>query len=199
MKSHTAISWLLVCGMLCAPALARGPQAAASQQPAAAAQSQAPQPGPATAIDPAKAAAIKQLLDLAGGTAAINQVMDGMQQNMKSSMSNILPPGDYREKLVDLFFEKFRAEANTQQLLDIAARVYDKYLTMEDIQGLIQFYSTPLGKKTLTILPKVTVEVQSEGMKWGQDLGQKAMREVLAEHPELVQAMQDAAAKSRPQ
>jgi uncharacterized protein len=196
MKSHTAILWLLVCGMLCSPAFARSPQAAAGQQPAAA---QAPQSSPAAGIDPAKAAAIRQLLDLAGGTAAINQVMDGMQQNMKSSMSNMLPPGDYRAKLIDLFFEKFRSEANTQQLLDIAARVYDKYLTMDDIQGLIKFYSTPLGKKTLTILPKVTVEVQSESMKWGQDLGQKAMREVLAEHPEFVQAMQDAAAKSRPQ
>jgi len=182
--------------MLCAPAFARSPQAAAGQQPAAA---QAPQSSPAAGIDPAKAAAIRQLLDLAGGTAAINQVMDGMQQNMKSSMSNMLAPGDYRAKLIDLFFEKFRSEANTQQLLDIAARVYDKYLTMDDIQGLIKFYSTPLGKKTLTILPKVTVEVQSESMKWDQDLGQKAMREVLAEHPEFVQAMQDAAAKSRPQ
>lgn len=195
MKIHTAIPWLLVCGMLSAPAFARSPQAAAGQQPAAA---QPPQSG-AAGIDPAKAAAIRQLLDLAGGTAAINQVMDGMQQNIKSSMSNLLPPGDYREKLIDLFFEKFRSEANTQQLLDIAAQVYDKYLTIEDIQGLIQFYSTPLGKKTLTILPKVTIEVQSEGMKWGQNLGQKAMREVLAEHPELVQAMQDAANKNRPQ
>jgi hypothetical protein len=36
-------------------------------------------------------------------------------------------------------------------------------------------------------------------MKWGQNLGQKAMREVLAEHPELAQAMQEAATKSRPQ
>jgi len=198
MKTHTAIAWLLVCGMLSAPAFARSPQAAAGQQPAAA-QAQAPQASPAAGIDPAKAAAIKQLLDLAGGTATINQVMDGMQQNMKSSMSNILPPGDYREKLVDLFFEKFRSEANTQQLLDIAAQVYDKYLTMDDIQGLIKFYSTPLGKKTLTILPKVTIEVQSQGMKWGQNLGQKAMREVLAEHPELAQAMQEAATKSRPQ
>jgi uncharacterized protein len=196
MKIRAAIPLILACGMFSVPVFARSPQAAASQQPAA---SSAPQSSAAPAIDPAKAAAIRQLIDLAGGTAAMNQIMDGMQQNMKSSMSNLFPPGEYREKLIDLFFEKFRSEADPQQLLNIAAQGYDKYLTIDEIQGLIKFYSTPLGKKTLTVLPKMMVEVQGESMKWGQNLGQQAMREVLAEHPELVQAMQDAAKKNRSQ
>jgi uncharacterized protein len=189
-KIRTAVPWLLVCGMLFAPAIGAGAQTSTGQQPTA---DSAPETSPAPAIDPAKAAAIRQLLDVAGGTAAMNQVMDGMQQNIRSSIINLLPPGEYREKLIDLFFEKFRSKADTQQLLDMAARVYDKYLTMEDIQGLIQFYSTPLGKKTLTVLPQMTIEVQKEGMKWGQDLGQQTLLEVLSEHPDLARAMEDAA------
>lgn len=195
MKIRTAISSLLVCGMLSAPAMAQTRQASAGQQPATV---RAPQSSPAPPMDPAKAAAIRQLLDLAGGTAAINQVMDGMQKNIKGSMANVLPPGAYRDQLIDLFFAKFREKADTRQLLDIAARIYDKYLTMNDIQGLIQFYSTPLGKKTLTVLPQMTIEVQKEGMKWGQDLGQQTMIEVLAEHPDLAKAMEEAAQPSRP-
>ena len=197
MKLRTAISWLLVCGMLSAPAMAQTRQASAGQQPATVrAPQSSPAPPSAPSIDPAKAAAIRQLLDLAGGTAAINQVMDGMQKNIKSSMANVLPPGAYRDQLIDLFLAKFREKADTRQLLDIAARIYDKYLTMDDIQGLIQFYSTPLGKKTLTVLPQMTIEVQKEGMKWGQDLGQQTMIEVLAEHPDLAKAMEEAAQQS---
>jgi hypothetical protein len=144
-------------------------------------------------IDPAKEADIRRFLDLAGGTDAIKQVMDGMQANMKGSLVNSLPPGDYREQLVNLFFEKFRSKADTTHLIDLAVQVYDKYLSDDDIKGLIQFYSTPLGKKTLSVLPKVTVEMQSEGMQWGQTLGKDSMREVLAEHPELLKALQEAA------
>jgi uncharacterized protein len=134
-------------------------------------------------IDPAKEADIRQLLNLVGGTAAINQVMDGMQTNMKASLANLLPPGAYREQLVNLFFEKFRSKADISQLIDIAVQVYDKYLSDDDVKGLIQFYSTPLGKKTLSILPKVTVEMQNSGLKWGQDLGRESMQEVLASIP----------------
>jgi hypothetical protein len=143
-------------------------------------------------IDPVKEADIRKLLDLAGGTAAINQVMDGMQANLKSSLANSLPPGDYREKLVNLFFEKFRAKADINQLIEISVQVYDKYLSDEDVKGLIQFYSTPLGKKTLSVLPKATVEMQTAGFQWGQNLGRESMREVLLEHPELTKALQDA-------
>jgi hypothetical protein len=151
------------------------------------------QPGAQQKIDPAKEADIRRLLDLAGGTDAIKQVMDGMQANMKGSLVNSLPPGDYRGQLVNLFFEKFRSKADTTHLIDLAVQVYDKYLTDDDIKGLIQFYSTPLGKKTLSVLPKVTVEMQSAGMQWGQTLGKDSMREVLAEHPELLKALQEAA------
>jgi uncharacterized protein len=166
-----------------------------SSQPAAgqsgASSSGAADSAIATKIDPVKEADIRQLMELGGGSAAINQVMDGMQANMKASLVNSLPPGDYRGQLVDLFFEKFRAKANISQLMDIAVRVYDKYLTDEDVKGLIQFYSTPIGKKTLGLLPKITVEMQTDGMQWGENLGRESMREVLLEHPELTKALQD--------
>jgi hypothetical protein len=182
--------WLLNLALLAAPAIVRAQQTAST--PAQQNQSTS-QPSGASQVDPAKAAAIHQLLEVTGGIATITQVMDGMQQNLKGTLNQMLPPGEYRQQLVDLYFQKFRSEADPQYLLNLAARVYDKYLTLEDIQGLIQFYSTPLGKKTLTVLPKLTIEVQTQSMQWGQELGRKAMIEVLTEHPDLAKAMQDAA------
>jgi uncharacterized protein len=128
----------------------------------------------------------------------MNQVLDGMQKNLKGSLANALPPGECREQLVNLFFEKFRSKADMGQLTEIAVQVYDKYLSDDDVKGLIQFYSTPLGQKTMSILPKVTVEMQSAGMQWGQKLGQGSMREVLAEHPELAKALEDSQKNTAP-
>jgi hypothetical protein len=107
----------------------------------------------------------------------------------------MLPPGEYQDKLIPLFFEKFQNKLKTDDLLDLIVPIYDKHLSKEDIDGLVQFYQTPLGKKMTSVLPQVLVESQTAAMNMGQELGRKAMLEVLAEHPELEKAMEDAAAR----
>jgi hypothetical protein len=146
----------------------------------------------ATKIDPAKEADIRRLLDLAGTKALVVQTMDSMSKSIKPLLTNSLPPGEYREKLVDLFFAKFSAKADVEHLLDLAVPVYDKNFSHQEIRGLIEFYQTPLGQKAIATLPKVTAEMQEQGRKWGEDLGRQCMVEVLSEHPELADALNNA-------
>ena len=201
MKLGALILFSLLACVLSDQAVARPTQVAPNRQTAP--QTSAPQSGTDSTsppkIDPAKEAAIRQLIDLTGGTALANQMMDEMLKNLKPVMANALPAGDYREKLIDLFFEKFRSKADLRKLIDLSVPLYDKYLSEEEIKGLIQFYSTPLGQKTLSVLPKLMGEMESEGTKWGQDLGRQCMTEVLSEHPELRKALEDAAQNARPQ
>lgn len=153
----------------------------------------------ASKLDPAKEADIRQLMDVTGGKAMVQQVMDEMEKNMKPLMVNSLPSGDYRDKLIDQFFMKFHSKADIQQLLDMAVPIYDKYLSDEEIKGLISFYKTPLGQKTLRVLPKLMGEMQTQSINWGQNLGRESMEEVLSENPDLAKALQDAAKAARPQ
>lgn len=125
----------------------------------------------------------------------MEQVFAGMSENMKPSLAKMLPPGEYQDKLIPLFFEKFQSKLKTDDLLDLIVPIYDKYLSKEDIDGLAQFYQTPLGKKLNSVLPQLTVEIQTTAMNMGQELGRRAMMEVLAEHPELQKALQDASAQ----
>jgi hypothetical protein len=150
-------------------------------------------------IDAAKEADIRRLMDLAGTGLLVTQVMDGMEKGIKPLMMNALPPGEYREKLVDLFFAKFHSKADPQQLLDLAVPVYDKYYTHEEIRGLIQFYGSALGQKLAATQPKMTGELQDAGRKWGEGLGRDSMIEVLTEHPELATALQAAKRGTQPQ
>ena len=161
-------------------AAAKSPKSQTSSAASAAAQAK---------IDPAKEADIRKLLDLVGTKALVSQTMDSMSKSIKPLLTNSLPAGDYREKLVDLFFAKFTAKADAQHMLDLAVPVYDKNFSHDEILSLIAFYQTPLGQKAIATLPKVTAEMQEQGRKWGEDLGKRCMLEVLAEHPDLADAL----------
>jgi hypothetical protein len=201
MKIRALIPWLVLLCFISVEAAGQTPQTVPNQgvgesrTPSSKSTADSATP---PKLDPAKEAAIRQLIDLTGGTTLVNQIMDGMQKNMRPMMEKLLPPGDYRDKLIDLFFAKFRSKADLQVLVNLAVRMYDKYLSEEEIKGLIQFYSTPLGQKTLSVLPKLTVEMQSESMKWGEELGRQSMIEVLSEHPELRKALEDASTNAKP-
>jgi uncharacterized protein len=142
-------------------------------------------------IDPAKEADVRRLLDVAGSRTMAVQMMAEMEKNIRPLLTNSFPPGEYREKLIELFFEKFHSKADSEKVLDLAVPVYDKYLSDEDVKGLIQFYSTPLGQKAVNTLPKLVSECTQAGQKWGEQLGRESMMEVLSEHPELKTALQE--------
>lgn len=201
MKLLAAVLFSLMAGTIaCAQTQTSRP--AQATQPAGASQPGARQATPATAgtptvtpaMDPVKEADIRRLLDVMGSQALMTQVMGNMQVSMKPMLMNSLPPGEYRAKLVDLFFEKFmaRVTAEMPSLLNAMVVTYDKYFSDEDIKGLIQFYRTPLGQKTLSNLPKVVSESQAAGEKLGAKMGLEAMQEVMSEHPELKQELEDA-------
>jgi hypothetical protein len=140
----------------------------------------------------AKEADIRQLLELTHAGAIATQTMDGMEGNMRTLMANAFPAGEYRENLIDLFFAKYHAKRDPQQLVDLAVPVYDKYYSGDEVKDLIRLYQTPLGQKMLATMPKLMAELQAAGQKWGEELGRQSMMEVLAEHPEMEKALQDA-------
>jgi len=139
-----------------------------------------------------KQADIRKLLQLTGAGNLATQTIAEMEKGMRPLMTNALPPGDYREKLVSLFFDKFHSKMDPAALTELVVPIYDKYLSDEDVKGLIQLYQTPIGQKLITVLPKIAAESQQAGEKWGQDLGRQCMMEVLAEHPEIRQQIEAA-------
>ena len=189
MKVRLSISFFLL-SAVCAHAR----QTSASQPqapPTTVAQSEA------SKIDPVKAADIQKLMDVMGMKDVMTTTMNQMLASIKPTMSQMLPPGDYRDTLLNLFLQRLQSKLNVQQFLDQAEAAYDKYYSDDDIKGLIQFYQTPLGKKMLAVLPSLTVEVTNNGRALGQEAGRDAMLEVLAEHPDIAKQLQDASSSSQ--
>jgi hypothetical protein len=150
-------------------------------------------------VDAAKEADILQLMDVIGAKALLSGQMETMGASMKPLLTRALPPGEYREQLVTLFFAKFKSEADVQKLIDLTVPIYDKYLSDQDVKGLIVFYQTPLGQKAIHAMPQVMTESSEEGRKWGEGLGKQSMIDVLSEHPELAEALKKARNQAGPQ
>ena len=181
------------------PAAAQsGASPASGQAGANQAASDTPSAGQAK-IDPSKEADIRRLLELVGTKTLMTTMMQSMTTELKPMLARALPPGDYREKLVDLFFAKFQAKTDFEQLLNIAATAYDRHFSHEEIKGLIKFYETPLGQKTASVMPQLLTETREAGRAWGEKLGRDSMVEVLTEHPELAEAMEAAKKAAQPQ
>ena len=191
MKSPTAVfgTVLLLVAFPCAQDAS---QASSSQDASQSVASAAKASRAKIDLKQGKDADIRQLLELTHAGAMSTQAMDGMEGNMRTLMTNAFPAGEYREKLIDLFFAKYHAKRDPQQLLDLAVPVYDKYYSDEEVKDLIRLYQTPLGQKMLATMPKLMAELQAAGQKWGEQLGRQSMMEVLAEHPEMEKALQDA-------
>ncbi len=194
MRMLTMAACLVLAGSL--SVYAQGaPERQASNSPSA--QQQAAPAAAQQKISPQKEADIRQLLKVSGSAAMVRLVLANMEKSMRPMITSAFPPGAYRKRLVDLFFQKFNSRATPQEMVDLAIPIYARNLSDHDIKGLIRFYESPLGQRAVKALPRVMAEVQAEAEARGRRWGTESMREVLSEHPELVKELREAAQRAR--
>jgi uncharacterized protein len=195
------LSALVCSAMLCAasarPQDKTPPRAAQQADPTKRVSPAAPS-AKNSGIAPEKEKDIRRLLELVGTKALMAQAMGEMEKATRPELENSLPVGDYREKLIEAFFAKFRQKFDVQKMVDLAVPIYDKYFSLEEVRGLIRFYETPLGQKSVSVLPQLTAELMNEGRQLGEDAARQSMMEALAEHPDLEKQMEDAQKAAQP-
>lgn len=134
-------------------------------------------------ISPSKLADIKQLMEITGSANIAKQfagmVSQQVLQMLKASRQEIPTHAvDVMNKeLLQLFSERMSVPGG---LTDQIIPIYDKYLTQSEIKELLAFYQTPIGKKAISVLPKVVNESMLTGQKWGQSLGSEIDKRVKA-------------------
>ena len=57
--------------------------------------------------------------------------------------------------------------------------IYDKYYTHSEIKGLISFYESELGRKTVRVMPSFADECIVAGEKWGQSIAPVAFNRIV--------------------
>lgn len=148
---------VLVCAM---GAFAQPSSSAASQAQGASAQSQTDQG--------AKRADIRKLIDLTG---AANVSADTLRRIIEPLRSGF-------PQVPDEFWNTFIKEVHSDELIDLVVPIYDKYYTRDEIQDLTRFYQSPVGQKTIKVLPMLSAEAIDAGQAWGKMVADRAMRKL---------------------
>ncbi|HXO18416.1 MAG TPA: DUF2059 domain-containing protein [Thermoanaerobaculia bacterium] len=114
---------------------------------------------------------VRELLRLTGAAQMSLQMLDGMIAQMRTALPNVKPE----------FWTRFRQSVDTEELVGIMVPIYEKYLTPSDVDQLIGFYSSPVGRKLISVQPGMVKEGMEAGQIWGRGLAEKAMKEIDAE------------------
>ena len=138
-------------------------------------------------IDPEKAADLRRLIELTGSLKLAQEEMTRMAEQMKPVLLRNLPPGERSQEIADTFVHRLLARATPDEYIKMIMPVYDKYLTLEDVKGLLQFYESPVGKHFVQVMPKMTAEYNEVGARWGQEIAREVLQQMSKEYPELKQ------------
>ncbi|MFL9831472.1 DUF2059 domain-containing protein [Flavobacterium sp. ST-87] len=119
----------------------------------------------ANAQNTSKTEKINQLMELMGSGKMAIQMMNQMMESFKSSYS----------KVNDTFWEDFKKEIKAEDITNMIIPIYDKYYTESDIDQLIAFYNSPIGKKMIATMPQVMQESMVAGQAWGKQISEKVI------------------------
>lgn len=116
---------------------------------------------------------IIHLLDVSGSKkgfdVAINQMID-MQK------------GIYEDELGNEFFEMLREEIiniGREDLYELLIPIYKKHFTLEEIEGIIEFQESEIGRKMTDKMPLIMSESMQQGAIWGEELGEKIIKKII--------------------
>ncbi len=191
------LALIVSCFFISAAAYAQSPAGGQQQtppaqhQPGAVAKPAGSQPqGPQTLeptagkVDPAKEAAIRHLMEITGTSKLGDQIVGAITTRVHDGMARRLSP-DRLQKFMDTFGQDLQSRVSAEQIDDAIIPIYSQHLSLEDIQGMTQFYESPLGQRAVKTMPQIYQEAQKAGGDVGQKGTLETLREMTAEYPEL--------------
>jgi len=115
---------------------------------------------------------LKELMIMQGSEETFTAVVQQMVDMFKTQESNAVP-----EKFWDEM-EREMKESGIDELTKMLVPVYQKHLTLEDLQAIIAFYNTPVGKKYAEKTPLITQESMQVGQLWGAEIGSRIAQKI---------------------
>jgi hypothetical protein len=131
----------------------------------------------------AKRADIGRLLEATGSSGIAKQFGVAMSRAMFDMMKSSRP--DFPETALAIMEQETVAVFSERLdepdgLLALTVPIYHRYFTHQEVRDLLAFYATPVGKKTVTVMPRLVQESMAVGQAWGQSLGTEIERRIVA-------------------
>lgn len=111
---------------------------------------------------------VRELMEVFG----VNRMFQQMNAQMAGMMGQQLPcvPADYWNNFLD--------EQGMQELSEKMIPIYQRHFTAEEIDGLLKFYRSPLGRKVVAEMPATMAEGMQIGQQWGQQRAEAMLEQL---------------------
>lgn len=125
---------------------------------------------------PASREDVLKLLEVTRVRSQLDLFMGGMIDQIKASMrqsftAKVPDATEKQLKVLDTIADEMGSQLSTDELLSDMIPVYQRAYTKEDIRAIVDFYSTPAGKKLLDKTP----QLMQEGMQVGSAYAQRKL------------------------
>ena len=111
---------------------------------------------------------IKKLLDLTGSGKLAIQMVKTLIPSFQKTYSDV--PQE--------FWDDFTKEIKAEDLINLTVPIYGKYYSEMDVDQLIAFYNSPVGKKSIEVLPMIMQESMTAGQTWGRQIAEKVVQQL---------------------
>lgn len=117
-------------------------------------------------------AEIRTLLHVNGSEDIAAQLAPAIAQAVISTLHRATPgPSTHIDDVVSNVVEGYvREQAVQDSLIDLLVPVYEKHLTKDDVEQLIAFYRSPVGRKLASVTPAISLESAKVGQQWAVSL-----------------------------
>ena len=88
--------------------------------------------------------------------------VSGVKGNMRKTFDNVIAQSSEKDR------ERLARAFNVEEIILELVLVYEKYLSDEDLQDLINFYESPAGKKILEVNPMILKDSMDVSYKYFQ-------------------------------
>ena len=116
-------------------------------------------------VDPAKTTTIRRLLDLTGAARLALSGMESMVPAQRAANPQI--PGAFWDAFLA------RARRSLPQLVEAMVPVYASHFSQAELEQLVRFYESPLGKHLSEVQPLILQESMQAGQTWGAAIGRE--------------------------
>ncbi len=114
---------------------------------------------------------IRKLMELTGAGNLAVQILHQMLEPMRRALPQV----------PEEFWARFMAKVDTDEIIDMTVPIYSKHLTHDEIEQLLEFYQSPVGRKLIAALPSIMSESMQAGQRWGEQLARQVREELEAE------------------
>ena len=115
---------------------------------------------------------VKRMLQATGAEENFKVTITEMMKIYKET-DDRLSPSDW-----DLL-EKELLTTSLDDLVGMLAPIYAKHFTLSELNQIIEFWNSPIGKKFAARTPEISREAMAVGQEWGEQLGQKVADKIL--------------------